>query len=58
MAEYYKQELAMLQKQLADLNADLIIANSKYEAKQIKDNISVVKAQIVLCKRDLARKSA
>lgn len=58
MAEYYKQELAMLQKQLADLNADLIIANSKYEAKQIKDNISVVKAQIVLCKRDLARESA
>lgn len=58
MAEYYKQELAMLQKQLADLSADLIAANSKYEAKQIKDNISVVKAQIVLCKRDLARESA
>lgn len=58
MAEYYRQELAMLQKQLADLNTNLIAANSKYEAKQIKDNISVVKAQIVLCKRDLARESA
>jgi hypothetical protein len=48
----------MLQKQLADLNADLIAANSKYEAKQIKDDISVVKAQISLCKRDLARELA
>ena len=58
MAEYYKQELAMLQKQLADLNASLIAANSKYETMQIRDDISVVKAQIVLCKRDLARESA
>ena len=58
MAEYYKQELAMLQKQLADLNTTLIAATSKYEAKLIKDRISVVKAEISLCKRDLARESA
>lgn len=58
MAEYYRQELAMLQKQLSDLNADLIAANSKYEAALIRDRISVVKAEIVLCKRDLARESA
>lgn len=58
MAEYYRQELAMLQKQLADLNASLITANSKYETIQIRDDISVVKAQIVLCKCDLARESA
>ena len=58
MAEYYKQELAMLQKQLADLNADLVAATSKYETKLIKDRISVVKAEISLCKRDLARESA
>ncbi len=57
MAEYYKQELAMLTKQLADLSADLIAANSKYEAA-IRDNISTVKAEIVLCKRDLARELA
>lgn len=58
MAEYYRQELAMLQKQLADLNINLIAANSKYEIKLIKDRISVVKAEISLCKRDLARESA
>ena len=58
MAEYYKQERAMLQKQLADLNADLVAATSKYETKLIKDRISVVKAEISLCKRDLARESA
>lgn len=58
MAEYYKQELAMLQKQLTDLSADLITATSKYETKLIKDRISVVKAEISLCKRDLARESA
>lgn len=58
MAEYYKQELAMLQKQLTDLSADLIAATSKYEIKLIKDRISVVKAEISLCKRDLARESA
>lgn len=58
MAEYYKQELAMLTKQLADLNSDLISANSKYEAVLIRDNISTVKAEIVLCKRDLARELA
>ena len=58
MAEYYKQELAMLQKQLADLNTNLIAATSKYETKLIKDRISVVKAEISLCKRDLAREIA
>ncbi len=58
MAEYYRQELAMLQKQLADLNTNLIAATSKYETKLIKDRISVVKAEISLCKRDLARESA
>lgn len=58
MAEYYREELQMLQKQLADLSADLIAANSKYEIKLIKDRISVVKAEISLCKRDLARESA
>ena len=58
MAEYYKQELAMLQKQLADLNNNLIAATSKYETKLIKDRISVVKAEISLCKRDLAREIA
>ena len=58
MAEYYREELQMLQKQLADLSADLITATSKYEAKQIKDDISVVKAEISLCKRDLAREIA
>ena len=58
MAEYYKQELAMLQKQLADLNTNLIAANSKYETKLIKDRISGVEAEISLCKRDLARESA
>lgn len=58
MAEYYKQELAMLQKQLTDLSADLIAATSKYETKLIKDRISVIKAEISLCKRDLARESA
>lgn len=58
MAEYYRQELQMLQKQLADLNTNLIAANSKYEIKLIKDRISVVKAEISLCKRDLARESA
>ena len=58
MAEYYRQELAMLQKQLADLNTNLIAANSKYEIKLINDRISVVKAEISLCKRDLAREIA
>lgn len=58
MAEYYKQELAMLTKQLADLNANLLSANSKYEAALIRDDISTVKAEIVLCKRDLARETA
>lgn len=58
MAEYYKQELAMLQKQLADLSTSLIAATSKYETKLIKDRISVVKAEISLCKRDLAREIA
>lgn len=58
MAEYYCQELQMLQKHLADLNEDLVTATSKYEAKQIKDDISVVKAEISLCKRDLARELA
>lgn len=58
MAEYYREELQMLQKQLADLNTNLIAANSKYEIKLIKDRISVVKAEISLCKRDLARESA
>ena len=58
MAEYYREELQMLQKQLADLSADLIAANSKYEAALIRDRISVVKAEISLCKRDLARESA
>lgn len=48
----------MLTKQLADLNSDLISANSKYEAVLIRDNISTVKAEIVLCKRDLARELA
>lgn len=48
----------MLNKQLADLNTDLIAANDKYEAKLIKDRISVVKAEISLCKRDLERASA
>ena len=48
----------MLRKQLADLNSDLITANSKYEAALIRDNISTVKAEIVLCKRDLARELA
>ena len=48
----------MLQKQLADLNTNLIAATSKYETKLIKDRISVVKAEISLCKRDLARESA
>ena len=58
MAEYYREELQMLQKQLADLNTNLIAANSKCEIKLIKDRISVVKAEISLCKRDLARESA
>ena len=58
MTEYYRQELAMLQKQLADLSEDLVTANSKYEAALIRDNISTVKAEIVLCKRDLARELA
>ena len=58
MAEYYREELQMLQKQLADLNTNLIAANSKHEIKLIKDRISVVKAEISLCKRDLARESA
>ena len=58
MVEYYREELQMLQKQLADLNTNLIAANSKYEIKLIKDRISVVKAEISLCKRDLARESA
>ena len=58
MAEYYREELQMLQKQLSDLNTNLIAANSKYEIKLIKDRISVVKAEISLCKRDLARESA
>ena len=58
MDEYYREELQMLQKQLADLNTNLIAANSKYEIKLIKDRISVVKAEISLCKRDLARESA
>ena len=58
MAEYYREELQMLQKQLADLNTNLIAANSKYETKLSKDRISVVKAEISLCKRDLARESA
>lgn len=58
MAEYYREELQMLQKQLADLNNNLIAATSKYEIKLIKDRISVVKAEISLCKRDLARESA
>ena len=58
MAEYYREELQMLQKQLADINTNLIAANSKYEIKLIKDRISVVKAEISLCKRDLARESA
>lgn len=58
MAEYYREELQMLQKQLADLNNNLIAATSKYEARLIKDRISVVKAEISLCKRDLARESA
>ena len=58
MAEYYREELQMLQKQLADLNTNLIAANSKYEIKLIKDRISVVKAEISLCKRDLAREIA
>lgn len=58
MAEYYKQDLAMLQKQLADLSEELVTANSKYEAALIRDNISTVKAEIVLCKRDLARELA
>ena len=58
MAEYYRDELQMLQKQLADFNTNLIAANSKYEIKLIKDRISVVKAEISLCKRDLARESA
>ena len=48
----------MLQKQLADLSEDLVTANSKYEATLIRDNISTVKAEIVLCKRDLARELA
>ena len=48
----------MLTKQLADLNSDLISANSKYEAAIIRDNNSTVKAEIVLCKRDLARETA
>ena len=58
MAEYYREELQMLQKQLADLNNNLIAATSKYETKLIKDRISVVKAEISLCKHDLARESA
>ena len=58
MAEYYRQELQMLQKQLADLSTNLITATSKYEIKLIKDRISVVKAEISLCKRDLAREIA
>ena len=58
MAEYYREELQMLQKQLADLSADLVTATSKYEAALIRDNISTVKAEIVLCKRDLARELA
>lgn len=58
MTEYYRQELAMLTKQLADLNANLLSANNKYEAALIRDNISTVKAEIVLCKRDLARELA
>lgn len=58
MAEYYREELQMLNKQLADLNEELVTANSKYEAALIRDNISTVKAEIVLCKRDLARELA
>ena len=58
MAEYYREELQMMQKQLADLNTNLIAANSKYEIKLIKDRMSVVKAEISLCKLYLARESA
>ena len=47
----------MLTKQLADLSADLITANSKYEAALIRDVISTVKAEISLCKCDLARET-
>lgn len=48
----------MLTKQLADLNANLLSANSKYEAALIRDAISTVKAEISLCKCDLARETA
>ena len=58
MAEYYREELQMLQKQLADLSEELVTANSKYEVALSRDNISTVKAEIVLCKRDLARELA
>lgn len=55
MAEYYRQELEMLRSHLADLNMELLSASCKREALMIKDRISVTKAEIRLCERDLRK---
>lgn len=58
MAEYYRNELRMLKARLSDLRASLTGANTKHEALLIKDSISVCKAEIRLCERDLRKEIA
>lgn len=52
MATYYRHELSMLMKKIADYSADLLKASSKRERLLIESNISVTLAEIDDCFAD------
>ena len=54
MAEYFRQELSMLQRHLIDLNSDLLRAKCKRERLLIESDIEVCISEIADCFNDFA----
>lgn len=58
MAEYYREELSMLEQLLLSYNDDLAKAKSKRELLIAKSNIEVTIEQIIDCYADLVSVTA
>ena len=56
MAEYYyyREELSMLMRQIADYSAKIITAKTKRERKLLQSDIDVATAELEDCYRDFS----